>query len=329
MTNLNGLFLAQQAQVKQDSFVPFPEQGGAWPLGSLPHEEHAALDPQCAVLPAAPHCPAALDLRPSEKESFLMPAEQNTRNHDQDGLPCTSSAPHGKRTRAQLRQLASAAPRASGAAGRKPCSKKTNIARHSNLDLRFFRAGGRLGPCTPIRAAFMTSRYPFRYGLQKCIPPGSTASEANYTTVALGKWHLGTAAPRNAPLGRGFGHHLGYFQGEQDHFTKRVCSSICALANASAGHCGCGTSSPPAPPTRQTTTPRPRTARTGSVATRLLPRSRRWVPGHHVPGVNESTAQGLEKLAEDVEKDLGQLAQNVSEGPSWRQPREIQKRHRH
>ena len=99
----------------------------------------------------------------------------------------------------------------------------------------------------------MTSRYPFRYGLQKCIPPGSTAaiptsvpvlpellaaSEANYTTVALGKWHLGMAAPRNTPLGRGFGRHLGYFQGEQDYFTKRVCSSICVLANASVGHCG-------------------------------------------------------------------------------------------
>ena len=56
--------------------------------------------------------------------------------------------------------------------------------------------------------------------------------------MALGKWHLGMAAPRNTPLGRGFGRHLGYSQGEQDCFTKRVCSSICVLANASAGHCG-------------------------------------------------------------------------------------------
>ena len=31
----------------------------------------------------------------------------------------------------------------------------------------------------------------------------------------------------------------------------------------------------------------------------------------NVNKLNESTAQGLEKLAEDVEKDLGQLAQNA------------------
>ena len=56
--------------------------------------------------------------------------------------------------------------------------------------------------------------------------------------MALGKWHLGMAAPRNAPLGRGFSRHLGHSQGKQDHFTTRVCSSICALANASAERCG-------------------------------------------------------------------------------------------
>ena len=50
-----------------------------------PHEEHAALGPQCAVLPAAPHCPAALDLHPSKKEiicSFLTFVEQNARIHE-------------------------------------------------------------------------------------------------------------------------------------------------------------------------------------------------------------------------------------------------------
>ena len=60
----------------------------------------------------------------------------------------------------------------------------------------------------------MTGRYPFRYGLQKCIPPGSVAavplsdrtlpellkaSAANYTTVALGKWCV-RYLPETRPL---------------------------------------------------------------------------------------------------------------------------------
>ena len=57
----------------------------------------------------------------------------------QDGLPCTSSAPHGKRTRAQLRQLASV--------GGTTCKRRSRPERAtfekdkdfcSNLDLRFF-----------------------------------------------------------------------------------------------------------------------------------------------------------------------------------------------
>jgi len=87
--------------------------------------------------------------------------------------------------------------------------------------------------CTPTRAALMTGRYPFRYGLQTLvIPSGATyglatdeyllpqaLQEAGYYTAIVGKWHLGHADPKYWPLQRGFDYQYGPLIGEIDYFT--------------------------------------------------------------------------------------------------------------
>ncbi|MCL4178292.1 MAG: arylsulfatase [Verrucomicrobia bacterium] len=87
--------------------------------------------------------------------------------------------------------------------------------------------------CTPTRAALMTGRYPFRYGLQTIVIPGPAdygldtsewllpqcLKEAGYTTAIIGKWHLGHAHTKYWPKQRGFDYHYGAMIGELDYFT--------------------------------------------------------------------------------------------------------------
>jgi arylsulfatase A-like enzyme len=87
--------------------------------------------------------------------------------------------------------------------------------------------------CTPTRAALMTGRYPFRYGLQTLvIPSGYTyglptdewllpqaLKQAGYETAIVGKWHLGHADPKFWPRQRGFDYQYGALIGEIDYFT--------------------------------------------------------------------------------------------------------------
>ena len=87
----------------------------------------------------------------------------------------------------------------------------------------------------------MTARFPFRDGMQheNTIMPGSTAGipattptlpelltahspAYNFTSVAVGKWHLGYASFSMTPTGRGFKSHVGYFQGQVDYYNKTV-----------------------------------------------------------------------------------------------------------
>ncbi|MGE5665434.1 MAG: arylsulfatase B, partial [Betaproteobacteria bacterium] len=110
--------------------------------------------------------------------------------------------------------------------------------RTPNLDA-LARGGARLEQfyaqpmCTPTRAALMTGRYPFRYGLQTAVILSAhtyglaldewllpqALKEAGYQTAIIGKWHLGHADPKYWPRQRGFDTQYGPHIGEIDYFT--------------------------------------------------------------------------------------------------------------
>ncbi len=90
--------------------------------------------------------------------------------------------------------------------------------------------------CTPTRAALMTGRYPFRYGLQTgVIPQGGKYAvaldeyllpqmlkDAGYATAMSGKWHLGQSKLEFWPHKRGFDSFYGAILGEINHFTHKA-----------------------------------------------------------------------------------------------------------
>ena len=109
-----------------------------------------------------------------------------------------------------------------------------------NID-RLAQTGARLEQfyaqpfCTPTRAALLTGRYPFRYGLQTVVIPSNgtfglatdewllpeALKAAGYQTAIIGKWHLGHADRKYWPRQRGFDYQYGPLIGEIDYFTHR------------------------------------------------------------------------------------------------------------
>jgi len=87
--------------------------------------------------------------------------------------------------------------------------------------------------CSPTRGALLTGRYPIHTGLHNGIikplmPYGLDTSlstladelkSLDYTTHAVGKWHLGFCKKDYWPTHRGFDHHFGYLTGAQDYYT--------------------------------------------------------------------------------------------------------------
>ena len=87
--------------------------------------------------------------------------------------------------------------------------------------------------CTPTRGALLTGRYPIHTGTQHhVVKPGQPwglpleettlpqiLKEYNYSTHAVGKWHLGFHKWAYTPVYRGFDAFLGMYQGSQDYLT--------------------------------------------------------------------------------------------------------------
>lgn len=96
-----------------------------------------------------------------------------------------------------------------------------NLDQMANDGVRFTQFDSASPVCTPSRAAWLTGRYPTRYGLPRVIDAGDTSGipdsettmaqmvkSAGYATMCVGKWHVGSL-PQFMPTNRGFDEFYG------------------------------------------------------------------------------------------------------------------------
>ena len=112
-----------------------------------------------------------------------------------------------------------------------------HIDRIANEGVRFTNGYVTYAVCGPSRAAIMTGRYQDRFGFCRnpTIDPADASAgiplsertlaealrPAGYTSMAVGKWHLGTH-PTLWPLERGFDEFFGFLSGGHDYFPERL-----------------------------------------------------------------------------------------------------------
>ncbi|KAI1287607.1 Arylsulfatase B [Halotydeus destructor] len=94
--------------------------------------------------------------------------------------------------------------------------------------------------CSPSRSALLSGRHPIHTGMQHNVLNGAEPwglplkfkllpqfmKDLNYTTRAVGKWHLGFYKKAYFPTMRGFDSHFGYLTGHEDYFDHTAIESM-------------------------------------------------------------------------------------------------------
>ena len=117
-----------------------------------------------------------------------------------------------------------------------PEVRTPNLDRLAASGVRFTQWYANAPVCSASRAAILTGRYPDRTGVQGALPsqptwdvPGLRQGEITlpgllrgmgYRTAAIGKWHLGSAAP-SRPRAQGFDEFFGWYSGWLDAYSHR------------------------------------------------------------------------------------------------------------
>ncbi|KAG7344145.1 arylsulfatase [Nitzschia inconspicua] len=108
-----------------------------------------------------------------------------------------------------------------------------------------------LPSCSPTRSALFSGRYPLHTGIHHWLPASSTAGlpledetiadmlhRANYTTHAIGKWHLGFSQWEQTPTFRGFDSFYGFYSGGEDYFSHVAASQGYDMRHDQHPRCG-------------------------------------------------------------------------------------------